>query len=51
MYVRGDIRRWDEWDDELCGWEYKMCLDVIRYESCRCMNVVRAGNGDECRGA
>ena len=50
MYVRGDIRRWDEWDDELCGWEYEICLDVTRYKSRIYIKVVRAGNEDECRG-
>ena len=46
----GDIGGWDECDDELCGWEYEMCLDGIRYDSRRCIEVGRAGYGGECKG-
>jgi len=24
MYVGGDIRGWDEWDEQLCEWKYEM---------------------------
>ena len=46
----GDIGGWDEWDDEVCEWEYEMCLDVTRYESRRCIEVGRAGYVGECKG-
>jgi len=50
MYVGGDIGGLDEWDDELCGWEHEMCLNVTRYDSRRCIEIGRAGYGDECKG-